>query len=213
MSEGRHPVLMLHGIWKSGAAFATMEKYLRARGASTCAMDLVPNDGSAPLERLGESVANEVARAWPDGQPIDLVAFSMGGLVARHYLQRQGGLERVRRFVSSGAPHHGTWTAHASRLTGAAEMRPKSAFLADLARDVDRLAAIDVTSIWTPLDLMIVPARSSRLPFGREVLVASPYHAMLLWDPRSLRAVDEALTAPLGSRAAGASAAANRVVT
>jgi triacylglycerol lipase len=203
---------MLHGIWKSGAAFAAMEKFLRARGAATRAMDLVPNDGSAPLERLGESVAREVERAWPDGAPIDLVAFSMGGLVARHYLQRLDGVARVRRFVSIGSPHHGTYTAHASRLAGSAQMRPKSAFLADLARDVDRLGAIDVTSIWTPLDLMIVPARSSRLPIGHEVLVASPYHAMLLWDPRSLRAVDDALTAPLGSRAS-ASAPANRVVT
>jgi triacylglycerol lipase len=192
---------MLHGIWKSGDAFAAMRRYLGARGATTRAFDLVPNDGSAPLERLAATVAEEVARGFAKDAPIDLVAFSMGGLVARHYLQRLGGLERVRRFVSLGTPHHGTWTAHASRLAGASQMRPKSAFVRDLERDVDRLGAIDVTSIWTPLDLMIVPARSSRLPVGHEVLVASPYHAMLLWDPRSLRAVDEALSAPLGSRA------------
>jgi triacylglycerol lipase len=76
-------------------------------------------------------------------------------------------------------------------------MRPDSAWLRALNEDVATLGRIDVTSIWTPLDLMIVPANSSRLPVGREVLVAAPLHALMLHDPRSLRAVAEALAAPL----------------
>jgi triacylglycerol lipase len=79
-------------------------------------------------------------------------------------------------------------------------MRPDSDLLRELNRDVETLGRVDVTSIWTPLDLMIVPAHSSRLPVGREVLVAAPLHALMLHDPRSLRAVAEALSAPLRGR-------------
>lgn len=177
-----------------------MERYLAKRGFTVHAIDLVPNDGRAPIEALAGQVEAFVEARIPAGSPLDLVGFSMGGVVSRYYLQRLGGLERVRRFVSISAPHHGTLTAHLRRLPGALQMRPNSAFLRDLDSDVRTLERIDVTSIWTPLDLMILPSDSSRLPVGREVLVAAPLHALMLHDPRSLRAVADALSAPLRAR-------------
>ena len=193
----RHPVLLVHGIWKSGAAFRVLARHLEKRGFEVHTLDLVPNDGRAPLEQLAEQVAGHVASALPAGAPFDLVGFSMGGLVSRYYLQRLGGVERVRRFVSVSAPHRGTLTAYLQKRAGALQMRPGSAFLRDLDGDVATLDRLDVTSIWTPLDLMILPPESSRLPVGREVLVAAPLHALMLRDPRALRAVAEALSAPL----------------
>jgi triacylglycerol lipase len=197
-------VLLVHGIWKSGRAFQRLTRHLEGLGFVVHTIDLVPNDGSAPLEQLAEQVAQLVAERIPAGAPLDLVGFSMGGVVCRYYLQRLGGLSRVRRFVTVSSPHHGTATAYLRGLPGTAQMRPDSAWLRELNRDVATLEAIDVTSIWTPLDLMILPPQSSRLPVGREVLVAAPIHALMLHDPRSLRAVAEALSAPLR---AGASTA------
>lgn len=190
-------MLLVHGIWKSGVAFRAMTRHLEARGFEVHTIDLVPNDGRAPLEQLAEQVAGHVASALPAGAPFDLLGFSMGGLVSRYYLQRLGGWERVRRFVSVSAPHRGTMTAYLQTRPGALQMRPGSAFLRDLDSDVAMLDRLDVTSIWTPLDLMILPPESSRLPVGREVLVAAPLHALMLRDPRALRAVAEALSAPL----------------
>ena len=37
----------------------------------------------------------------------------MGGIVARSYVQRFGGIERVRRFITISAPHRGTYVAYA----------------------------------------------------------------------------------------------------
>jgi triacylglycerol lipase len=196
----RHPVLLVHGIWKSGRAFRAMERYLTKRGFAVHTIDLVPNDGRAPIETLARQVEAFVEARIPAGAPLDLVGFSMGGVVSRYYLQRLGGIERVRRFVTISSPHHGTLTAYLRRLPGALQMRPKSEFLRDLDSDVQMLERIDVTSIWTPLDLMILPSDSSRLPIGREVLVAAPVHALMLHDPRSLRAVADALSAPLRAR-------------
>jgi triacylglycerol lipase len=191
---------MVHGIWKSGAAFRALARHLGARGFTTHTIDLVPNDGSAPLPVLAEQIAAWAAATLPAEAPFDLVGFSMGGVVSRYYLQRLGGLARVRRFVSVSAPHQGTLTAYLRKLSGAMQMRPASELLRDLDRDVEALEQIDVTSIWTPLDLMILPPESSRLPIGRHVTVAAPIHALMLHDPRSLRAIAEALSAPLRVR-------------
>lgn len=193
----RPPVVLVHGIWKTGAAFDRMSRYLGARGFAVHTLDLVPNDGSALLEQLAAQLAAFVAERLPAGSPFDLVGFSMGGVVSRYYLQRLGGAERVRRFVTISSPHHGTLTAYLSRKAGARQMRPDSPLLADLNADLSALDRVDVTSLWTPLDLMILPPESSHLPLGREVLVAAPLHALMLHDPRSLRAVAEALSAPL----------------
>jgi triacylglycerol lipase len=195
----RHPVLLVHGIWKSGAAFGRMARYLRGRGFDVHTLDLLPSDGSATLEQLAAQIAAVAEERFAAGAPFDLVGFSMGGVVSRYYLQRLGGVSRVRRFVSISSPHHGTATAYLSKKPGVLQMRPDSPFLAELNRDLTVLERLDVTSLWTPLDLMIMPPQSSRLPLGREVLVAAPMHALMLHDPRALRAVAEALSAPLSA--------------
>jgi triacylglycerol lipase len=192
----RHPVLLVHGIWKTGAAFGRMSRYLAERGFDVRTIDLTPNDGSAVLEKLGEQLAAHVDRTLPAGTPLDLLGFSMGGLVGRYYVQRLGGIERVRRFVTLSSPHYGTLTAHLRALPGCLQMRPGSAFLRDLNGDVAMLDRVDFTSLWTPFDLMILPASSSRLPVGREIRVAAPLHALMLHDPRCLRAVAAVLGAP-----------------
>ncbi|HEY4118631.1 MAG TPA: alpha/beta fold hydrolase [Byssovorax sp.] len=189
----RPPVLLVHGIWKTGATFDALARRLRRDGLRAHAVDLRPNDGSAPIAELARSALAEADRVFGADAPFDVVGFSMGGLVARYLAQRLVKPPRVARFVSVSAPQAGTWAAHLSGKAGAVEMRPGSALLRDLASDVDRLSALDVTSIWTPLDLMILPAESSRLPVGRAVLVGCPLHGLMLRDPRCIGAVAEAL--------------------
>jgi triacylglycerol lipase len=194
-------VLLVHGIWKTGRTFSRMARHLAGRGFAAHTLDLSPNDGSAPLEELAAQLAAHADRVFGAGAPFDLVGFSMGGLVSRYYLQRLGGVERVGRFVSVSSPHHGTLTAHLTRQPGCVQMRPGSDFLRELDGDAaSSLGRLDVTSLWTPLDLMILPSESSRLPVGHEVMVAAPLHALMLHDPRALRAVAAALEAPLGAR-------------
>jgi len=193
----RHPVLLVHGIWKDQSAFRRMTRYLEKQGFPVHGLDLVPNDGSAGIDHLAGQVKAYIDASFPEGAPIDLIGFSMGGLVTRYYIQRLGGIERVRRFITISSPHHGTRWAHTRSLPGYLHMRPDSPFLKDLNSDVSMLSRLNFTSIWTPLDLMIAPADSSRLPVGEEVLVAAPIHALMLHDPRSLKAVAAALSAPL----------------
>jgi len=189
----RNPVLLLHGIDDTSDAMAHLSGYLAGRGWTVGSMNMTPNDGADPMDLLAKLVAKGIENQFPDGQAIDLVCFSMGGIVARYYLQRLGGLERVRRLVTISAPHHGTYTAYFRRNAVGRQLRPGSPFLTDLNRDVRSLAKLQVTSIWTPFDLMIFPASSSRLPFGQQVIVPVLAHPLMQRDRRVFAAVEKAL--------------------
>jgi triacylglycerol lipase len=117
----------------------------------------------------------------------------MGGLVARYYAQRLGGLARIAHFVTISSPHHGTGTAWLESFPGVLEMRPGSPFLRDLDLDADRLAQISCTWIWSPLDIVITPAESSRMPFGRDVQIPVLLHPLMPGDERVIAAVISAL--------------------
>ena len=189
----KNSVLLLHGIDDTSDRMAHLGDYLALRGWTTGSVDMTPNDGSHSLEMLARVVADRAETQFPAGRPFDLVCFSMGSIVGRYYLQRLGGHARVQRFVTIAGPHNGTLTAFFRHNPGSRELRPGSILLNDLNQDVNLLAQLQVTTIWTPFDLMIFPAWSSRLPFGQEVLVPVPIHPWMLHDRRVFSAVEKAL--------------------
>jgi triacylglycerol lipase len=181
------PVLLVHGLWHSAAQMAPLKAALARHGARCHAMDLVPNDGRAPIADLGAQVARdaEALCAREGTAQIDLVGFSMGALASRWFVQRGGGAARVRRFVSISGPHHGTVTAYALPFAGIRDMRPKSALLRDLASDADPFGPVEVHCTYTPFDLMIVPATSGALPSARSVRVfCVPTHERMIKSGR-----------------------------
>lgn len=189
----RNPVLLVHGIWDTAKVFSKMKFHLEQQGCDVRDLDLIPNNGDAPLEELAQQVANYISANFPLDKPLDLVGFSMGGIVSRYYVQKLGGIERVQRFITISSPHNGTWLAYGSQRPGAKQMRPGSQFLQDLNQDVEILKRIDYTSIWTPLDLMIVPASSSKMPLGKEIVIPVTLHAWMLTEPKILAAVAKVL--------------------
>lgn len=73
-------------------------------------------------------------------------------------------------------------------------MRPGSSFLNDLNRDAGTLETISFTSLWTPFDLMILPATSSILNVGRAVRVGTLVHPLLVLDRKVLKIVRDILS-------------------
>ncbi|NEQ18968.1 MAG: triacylglycerol lipase [Microcoleus sp. SIO2G3] len=197
VKQQRNPVLLVHGIYDTGRVFDQMIPYLKQRGWTVYDLDLVPNNGNMGLDTLAQQVADYIDGTFEPEQPVDLVGFSMGGIVSRYYVQRLGGINRVQRFITISSPHHGTWIAYCREGIGCIQMRPDSVLLQDLNRDAGMLKQIDFTSIWTPYDLMIVPATSSQMSVGREVIVPVLNHAWMLTDSRSLAAVAQALATPV----------------
>src|SRR5580692_9380575 len=129
------PVLLVHGIDDTSALFSRLKPFLERAGLPVQALNLVPNNGNAGLIELARQLDSHVCENFAADQAIDIVGFSMGGLVSRYYIQRLGGIHRVRKFVTIGSPHRGTWAAFLRGNPGARDMRPGSGFLQDLNRD------------------------------------------------------------------------------
>ncbi|MGM3306874.1 esterase/lipase family protein [Anabaena sp. WFMT] len=195
--QQRNPILLVHGINDTGAVFNRMAFYLRQRGWSVYTLDLLPNNGSEVLDKLAQQVADYVAATFAPEQPLDLLGFSMGGIVSRYYIQRLGGIDKVQRFITISSPHQGTMMAYGSWLPGCVQMRPDSSLLENLNFDVEMLKQLNFTSIWTPYDLMIVPATSSQMSLGKEVILPVAFHPWMLTDHRTLAIVAETFTEPI----------------
>src|SRR5207253_4010466 len=136
----------VHGIWDTGSVFSSIQGALKQGGwAAVHAIDLVPNDGSVDIPEMAKQVDAAASRLGPR---IDLVGFSMGALVSRYWLQRLGGRERVRRFISISGPHRGTLTAWLSGKPGAVQMRPNSALIEGLFTDPDPWGRTEGHAFW-----------------------------------------------------------------
>lgn len=190
------PVLLVHGIDDTGAIFHKMVPALTAAGRQRVdTIDLAPNNGDVSLRELAAQVGRriEAIRRETRAERVDLVGFSLGGMVSRYYVQKLGGTRTVRRFVTISSPHSGTLAAYFRWNPGAADMRPGSAFLSELDASVEALRQVEMTSIWTPLDTMILPSWSSRLPGVRDRIIPVLSHPWMVVDKRVCRAVVEAI--------------------
>lgn len=193
-STQRNPVLLIHGMFDTQAIFRRMIGCLKQWGWEVHSLDLIPNNATCGLEKLTMQVVDYIDKHFPPDQPLDLVGFSMGGIISRYYIQRLGGIERVKRLIAIASPHQGTMMGYFYPSLGAAQMRPDSELLQDLNQDLYTLERLSFTSIWTPYDLMIIPANSSRIPVGKEIIINVVAHAWMVSDIRCIKSVAEALT-------------------
>jgi triacylglycerol lipase len=194
-----NPVLLIHGFQDNARKMQAMARALRRDGWTVLTPTLSPSGCQVGNEVLAQQLSDFIEANVPHDTRCDLVGFSMGGIVCRYYLQRLGGITRVDRFVAISAPEHGTWWARICpaellRLPGVAQLRPDSAFLRDLNGDAQVLDRVRFTTMWTPLDLMVLPAASSRMRVGSETKVWVPLHPLMVWLPSCHRAVAAALS-------------------
>jgi triacylglycerol lipase len=157
------PILLVHGMIDNRAIFAVLSRRLRARGFErvvTLNYSPVTNDIRAAAERLSAQVEALVARTGYER--IHVVGHSLGGLIARYYVQRLGGDARVHTLVTLGTPHHGTLAAHLVPFQLGRQLRPSS----DLFAELDQPAAgcrTRFVAIWSDIDQLVVPHDNARL--------------------------------------------------
>lgn len=185
-------ILLVHGIYDTGRSFGKMADYLsRSGGWATHAPDFQSNGGQVPIDKLADQIAAYDQRYFVQDRQFILLGFSMGGIVSRYYLQRLGGLERVKQFISISTPHQGTLTAYLNRKPAGRQLRPRNEFLADLNRDAARLQQVNHISLWTPFDLMILPATSSKIDHGRNIIIPALAHYLVLFSKRCWTVVEQ----------------------
>jgi triacylglycerol lipase len=113
---------------------------------------------------------------------IHLIGHSMGGLIARYYVQRLGGDERVHTLVTLGTPHEGTRPAYLVPARLARQLRPDSDLIEELRAPAPGCRTRFV-GVWSDLDQLIVPQRAARVDHpdleARNVLVRGVGHMSL----------------------------------
>ncbi len=205
----RHPVVLIPGYRDNIKKVAPLADYLRGQGFETLPLAPQPSDGSVGIDELAGLLADQIEAELGPDQPIDLFGFSMGGLVARYYVQRLGGAARVKRLVTLATPHLGSWTAYGVPAAPAIlQMRPHSPFLQTLNAGQSVLDQLGFVALWTPFDLSVTPAHYAFLPGRPARRVLSPFHGMLVYDPFVQRTIAQELAAlPEGAPAHHASQA------
>jgi triacylglycerol lipase len=157
------PILLVHGMIDNRAIFTVLTRRLRAHGFErvvTLNYSPVTNDLRAAAEGLAAQVEELVASTGYER--IHIVGHSLGGLIARYYVQRLGGDERVHTLVTLGTPHHGTLAAHLVPVRLGRQLRPSSDLFAELDLPAPTCRTRFV-AMWSDIDQLVLPHDNSRL--------------------------------------------------
>ncbi|MGW3564148.1 alpha/beta fold hydrolase [Streptomyces sp. NPDC000941] len=163
-NQAHRPVLLLHGFIDNRSVFVLLRRSLRRDGRQhVTALNYSPltcdiRTAAALLDRHVREI-----RARTGHSRVDIVGHSLGGLIARYYVQRLGGDAFVHTLVTLGTPHSGTRTAPLlSAHPLVRQMCPDSDVIEEL-----RLPAPDCRTrfigFWSDVDQLMIPAETARI--------------------------------------------------
>lgn len=193
------PLVLVHGLFDTPEIFRGLRQQLGNRRDPLLAPHLPHRLGATSLETLAEQLGNQIEAAFGAEPPIDVLGFSMGGLIARIWIQLLGGAARTRRFISVASPHRGSLVAvpwPRFLLAGIADMKPGSELLRRLDADLTPLQQIDCTSFYIASDLMVVPGWRAVLPVGPRHPLPVLLHRRVMEEPASLSRIAAELLRP-----------------
>jgi triacylglycerol lipase len=161
---GDSPVLLVHGLCSNRGIFHFLRRKLRQAGfrqVTTLNYCWLTSDVQSAARLLAAEVERLCERSGHER--VHVVGHSLGGLVARYYVQRMGGDARVDTLITLGTPHHGTLTAMLPlphRMIR--QLRPGSDVLAELARPAPGCGTRFI-AFHSDFDQAIIPASNARI--------------------------------------------------
>lgn len=180
------PIILVHGIVDNRSVFTLLRRALRRRGFGrvvTVNYSSLTGDIRVLADRLG-TLVDELCEET-GYERVHVVGHSMGGLVARYYVQRLGGDQRVHTLVTLGSPHEGTLPAYVLPHPLVRQLRPGSDVVRELAEPAPGCRTRFV-SFWSDLDQMVAPKRSAKIVHpdlsARNVFVRGVGHMSLPID-------------------------------
>lgn len=188
---GDDVVVLVHGFLASAGVFRPLRARLeREAGARVATFTHAPGLG---IRRIARRLAALVDRI-PPGARITVVGHSLGGVVARWYVQEMGGHERVAQTISLASPFGGIDVP--PYLVGA-DLHEQSDLLRRI-RENAHVCAVPHTSIVGEEDTLVVGVRTACLGFGEEIVLPERGHNALLFCERAAAIVIERIkTRPL----------------
>lgn len=187
------PVVLLHGWGMNRASMVLLAARLRRDGRHVTALNYpsVGSDTDAKAAHLAASVREVIERTG--AERVDIVAHSLGGVVARALARRCGGLSFIGSLVTLGSPHGGAALADLLRWPLVRQLRTGSHYLTALAEDDPVPTAIRVTAISSLFDAIVFPAANAEYPGAMNVSIDYVGHMSLLLSGRVYDLVKESL--------------------
>jgi hypothetical protein len=181
--------LLVHGLATNRGIWRWLLPRLRAAGFECIhAVDLEPM--RADIDVLARSLVREVQqiRDLHMGARITIIAYSMGGLIARAAL---GALPAgaIRHIITIGTPHHGAAIARTLSWACAKQMCPGATWLTALNELQEGRLPVPMTAIRSREDNLVRPTASAKLHGARCLEVRGLGHFGLLISGRSLDCV------------------------
>jgi triacylglycerol lipase len=193
------PLVLVHGLLDTPRVFDGLCRQLAQRRDPLLIPKLPLRLGQTPVLEAAELLRGHIEAAFGRDQIIDLLGFSMGGVIARAWIQLLEGHRRTRRFFSVGSPQQGTITARPwprRLLAGIADLRADSPLLRRLNGDLETLRRLDCRSFYSGIDLVVLPSWRAVLPVGSRRMLPVWTHPQLLRDPAAIRPLAEQLLQP-----------------
>ena len=163
---------MIHGLWNTSSIFSSITSKLDDIGIEYFAPTLEHSYGITSIIDLTNSFNELVLEKYGLEKNVDILGFSMGGLIGRYWIQKFNGYKRTRRFISIGSPHKGTLIAQLVPkypFKGISEMKLNSKFLRELAENDFCLNDIECLNFFTYWDLMVFPGWWTNLDIGEKI--------------------------------------------
>lgn len=191
------PIILVHGVIDNRSIFTLLRRALRGRGfGRTYALNYSPfTDDIADVAQRLSVLIDEVCEQT-GYERVHIIGHSMGGLVARYYVQRLGGDEHVHTVVTLGTPHCGTIPARFVPWPVIRQMRSSSHILTELAEPAPGCRTRFV-AIWSDLDQLVLPQRNARIQHpdlrARNVFIRGIGHMSLPVDRRVIHEISTVL--------------------
>lgn len=190
----RPPVILLHGLFQNRSSLLPLRWRLRAAGYDQVISVNTPSWHD--LETLVDIVAATVSavRRASGSRQVHLVGHSMGGILARCYLQLRGGAPQVAACVTLGTPHRGSKLAPFAVSRLGRELLPGARLLRRLNAE-PLPAGVHFTSLYSRHDNIIVPPDNAHLEGADNHELTGLGHTSLLFSSKVASAVVTALQA------------------
>ncbi|MBK7586493.1 MAG: hypothetical protein IPI67_40685 [Myxococcales bacterium] len=173
---GSDVVVLLHGLFATAGVLRPMREAIeKGTGAHTASFSYAPGPGVASV---AEGLAELVERL-PAAVRVHLVGHSMGGLVARWFVQELGGDPRVVQSISLASPFRGTRRGWLMPVQAGRDIVPESVVLRRLAERGD--CGVPHTSVVAGADSVVT--QGAALHHGDEILIEGCGHNGLLYHP------------------------------
>jgi len=195
--ERRNPIILIHGLWNTSSIFSSITPQLDNIGIEYFAPTLEHSFGMTSILDLTNKLNELILEKYGLETEIDVLGFSMGGIIARYWLQKFNGYKRTRRFISVGSPHKGTLIAQLVPkypLRGISEMKINSNFLIELEKNDFLLNDIECINFFTYWDLMVFPGWWTNLSFGKKISVKVYKHRNLVRNKSVVNKIIDEIT-------------------